>query len=663
MCGISGIVRFGNSKQPIAENLHRMSTQMMNRGPDGEGFLLMYRNQEKPNPFYGDDSSPEVQSNLTSKYSGKHIKEAFGISAHAGFAHRRLSIIDLSHQGHQPMCAGDRRYWIIYNGEIYNFLEIKSQLKSFGYSFSGKSDTEVLLNAYVQWGPDCLQKLNGMFAFSIWDDKEKTLFCARDRIGIKPFYYIFQDSQFIFASDIKTLIASGVYKPEPNWEGVYHAMSFGVAPRPMTSFKDVLALQQGHWMKIDPNGKATIKCYWKLPVGTQDLSMDQQTASNLLEEAIHKSVERRLVSDVPVGTFMSGGIDSTTISAIASSKHSGIKALTLAFDNQGELDELKQAKATASMHPMEHLIKYIDRKPVLKNLDDMILGYEEPFYSLSPNYVISKFASENKIKVVLNGLGGDELFGGYGHYRWLGWWQLLKIFSPLIRVLSPLFGGPGQRLKNIAATKTADRLHTTLFSQFMEHEKRKLFAPDILKEWESPEYLHEIYVGEDLKFSDEFDAMSYMDLMNYIGNHHVYRVDQFTMHFSIEGRLPLLDHELVELAFRIPTKLKFFQGAGKIILRKVAEKYIHPSCLKMRKKGFSLPVDQWMRGPLKNLVLDATVKLANRDITNNKEVEKLKSQFYDGNLNYTKLWSLVSLELWFQNFIDKGKPRSTDNLT
>ncbi len=652
MCGISGIVSFSSSKYPFAENLYRMSSQMRNRGPDDEGFLLMHRGQEKPNTFFGDVSPPEVKNILSSNFSGKHIKEAFGISAHAGFAHRRLSIIDLSHQGHQPMCANDRRYWIVYNGEIYNYLEIKSQLKSLGYSFSGKSDTEVLLNAYVQWGPDCLQKLNGMYAFSIWDDKEKTLFCARDRIGIKPFYYTFQDSQFIFASDIKTLIASGVYKPEPNWEGVYHAMSFGVAPRPMTSFKDVLALQQGHWMKIDPNGKATIKCYWKLPVGTQDLSMDQRTARNLLDEALHKSVERRLVSDVPVGTFMSGGVDSTTISAIASQKHPGIKAFTLAFKDSSDLDELTQAKATSSMHSMQHLIKLIQPDSAIDGLKETTLCYEEPFYSLSPNFIISKFVAENDIKVVLSGIGGDELFGGYNYYRWARWWQLFRKLSPLIRIISPLLGRKGEYLKRISNAKSADRLHSALFSQFMENEKRELFAPGMPKDWESTEYLHKIYVGEKLKFSDEFEAMSYMDIVNYIGNHHVYRMDQFTMHFSIEGRLPLLDHELIELAFRIPNKFKIANGTGKVILRKVAQKYIHPSCLKMGKKGFSLPMNFWMHNSLKEFVKEKLKMVAVRDFINGEEVKIITRKFFENRIPYTRIWSLVSLELWLESFFE-----------
>ena len=655
MCGISGIVHFGNSKQPIAESLCRMADQMRNRGPDGEGFLLMHRTQEKPNSFFGDDSSPETKHTLTSKYSGKHIKEAFRLPAHAGFAHRRLSIIDLSHQGHQPMCTSDRRYWIIYNGEIYNYLDIKSRLTFLGCSFSGKSDTEVLLNAYVQWGPDCLQKLNGMFAFSIWDDVEKTLFCARDRIGIKPFYYTFQNSQFIFASDIKTLIESGLYKPEPNLEGVYHAMSFGVAPRSMTAFKDVFALQQGHWMRIEPYGEVTQKCYWSLPVGTQDLSMDQQSASNLLEEAIHKSVERRLVSDVPVGTFMSGGIDSTTISAIASQKHPGIKAFTLAFNNSSDLDELKQAKSTAALYPLEHIVDIVEPQISLDTISDMVRCYEEPFYSLSPNFVVSKLASKHSMKVVLSGLGGDELFAGYSYYKWARSWRLLNLFSPFLNFVSPIMGEKGSKLKEMFQVKSPDRLHSVLHSKFSEKEKNHLFENSFVQNFNSIEYLHNLYVGEKMRFTDPIEAFNYMDMMNYLGNHHLYRMDQFSMRFSIEARFPYLDHELVELSFRIPSCLKLNKNTNKFILREVAKKYVHSSNLNMRKKGFGLPVKNWMQGPLKNLVSETIKNLSNRDFINRKEVDKCTRQFFEGNSNYTKLWSLVSLELWFNEFFESAK--------
>jgi asparagine synthase (glutamine-hydrolysing) len=660
MCGISGIIHFGNSKYPIAESLHRMSAQMRNRGPDDEGFLLGHRDQKTPNVFYGNDSPTEVKNHLTSNFSGEHIAEAYRISAHAGFAHRRLSIVDLSYQGHQPMTTQDRRHWIIYNGEIYNFREITKMLSELGQTFQSTSDTEVLLKGYMQWGPEVLNRLNGMFSFAIWDDHEKSLFCARDRIGIKPFYYTIQNKIFIFASDIKTLIASRLFRPEPNMEGLYHNMSFGITPRPMTSFKGVYALNQGHWMKVEQGGNITSECYWKLPVGTQDLSMERGEAEELLENALTKSVERRLQADVPVGTFMSGGIDSTLISAIASRKQSGIKAFTLAYENYAdEMSETEQAKATAAMHPMTHIIKTVklqEPQEFLAFFEDNLKCYEEPYYSFCADYVISEFAGKNGVKVVLNGLGADELFAGYSYYRWIRLLPLLQVLSPILPFSTPLLGYLGKRINVISKARSPSHLHTSAMSRMTEKEKQALFNNDSIRGLDSIEYLNSIYVGDNLKFADGIEAFNYMDMKNYLGNHHVYRTDQCTMRFSLEGRFPFLDHELVELAFRIPSKYKLHNGVGKLILKDVAKNHIHPSCIEMKKKGFGLPAENWIKGPVKEFSVESMNKLASRNFINRKYINSMIKGFHKGYIPYTQIWSLVSMEKWFELFIDNKVP-------
>lgn len=254
MCGIAGIINLSTVKSQSAIAIQKMATAMIHRGPDDEGFLLGCKESAPIQIFKGTDT-PLTQDQLIPFYPSDSIESAYSQEAHLFLAHRRLAIVDLSANGHQPMCTKDKRFWIIFNGEIYNFPEIAQELKSLGITFLGHSDTEVLLYAYREWGTDVLAKLNGMFAFAIWDDHEKELFCARDRIGIKPFYYTIQNNQFIFASDIKTIIASGLYKPDIDLEGLYHVMSFGVAPRPMTAFKDVKALEQAHWLKIYASGK------------------------------------------------------------------------------------------------------------------------------------------------------------------------------------------------------------------------------------------------------------------------------------------------------------------------------------------------------------------------------------------------------------------------
>lgn len=650
MCGIAGILCLDGTLRQSVNALHQMADCMVKRGPDDEGYLVASHGQEELMAFGGKDT-PSYDGSIRF-YPSQQITTAYSIAGSAFLGHRRLSIIDLSPHGHQPMCTADGRYWIVYNGEIYNYLEIKKNLKKVGVHFDGHSDTEVLLYAYREWGIEALNCINGMFAFAIWDDKKKELFCARDRIGIKPFYYTIQKEQFIFASDIKTLIASDLYHPEVNLEGLYHAMSFGVAPRPTTSFKGVYALEQGHWLRIDMAGSIQIHRYWRLPVGTQDPSMSENDAEVLLYESLRKAVGLRLVSDVPVGAFMSGGIDSTTISAIASQFHPGIKAFTLAFEDNAEvLDELDQAKATAAMHPLKHIVRIVKPETILDHIQSMVRCYEEPFYALSPNYVISQLVAENGVTVVLNGLGGDELFAGYPYYGWLKKWRLIKRIAPVMGLLR-YAGHNWQRLSEIAKAKSADRLHSVFLSNLTENSKQTLFNTSRTKEFDTIERLHQLYVGTDVQFTDDIEAISYMDMMNYIGNHHVYRVDQFTMKFSIESRFPFLDHEVIEAAYRIPSRYKQNGNIQKYVLRKVAEKLIHPSCLKMKKKGFSLPMDQWMRGPLKGLVEENIHKLMQRDLFNPDEVQQRYLKFQAGNLSYKQIWHLVAVELWLDSFIN-----------
>jgi len=379
--------------------------------------------------------------------------------------------------------------------------------------------------------------------------------------------------------------------------------------------------------------------------------MTEAEAIELLEEQIVSSTKLRLVADVPVGTFMSGGIDSTTISAIASKLHPGIKAFTLAYEKTApELDEVSQAVATASMHRMEHIIHRVCADDTLKDLDAMIECYEEPFHSLAPTYVISKRVKNDNITVILNGLGGDELFAGYGHYAWVSRWNIIRRLGVLTRLVR-LPGKKGELLRKIASISTGDRHHHVLFSQAQDEERRRLFNDPIVKDIDTVEYLHKLYVGNDVVFDDEIEAMSYMDMMNYIGNHFVHRVDQLTMAHSIEGRFPFLDHHVIEAAFRIPSHLKIKKGSQKYILRKVAEKYIAPECLSMKKKGFGLPLEQWVKGRLVELVCEKLESLKKREIFSENEIQKRYDEYKHGKRSAIQIWHLVATEMWFEKFL------------
>ncbi|MCW8932675.1 MAG: asparagine synthase (glutamine-hydrolyzing) [Gammaproteobacteria bacterium] len=649
MCGIAGIFSLNGSGCSQVSALHKMTNKMVARGPDDEGFLLV--NNSICTSYYGADTPINTSENKNIiGYPRENVENAYSCLSQVALGHRRLSIVDLTPHGHQPLCSTDQRYWIVFNGEIYNFQEIGKELEKLGVQFQGKSDTEILLNAYVKWGEACLDKLNGMFAFVIWDNQEKSLFCARDRIGIKPFYYTIQNQQFIFASDIKTIIASGLYKPEADTDGLYLAMAFGMAPRPKTAFKNVFALEQSHWMRIKFDGTIVKKRYWSLPIGSQECSMTEQNAIELLEEQLTTSIKYRLVADVPVGTFMSGGVDSTTVSAIAAKLHPGIKAFTLAYeDSEPEMDELPQAAATANMHPMEHIIKKVQYNDTISRLDQIVAGYEEPHYGLAANQLISGVVKDNNVKVVLNGLGGDELFAGYGWYNKIKMWKLLRLLSPIVGHLPNILGRRVKSYSNMSNIKSADRLHSLLYAQSTDKQLQDLFLNYNIAD--IGEYLHQFYV-KDLTFSSDIESMSYMDLMSYIGNHHVHRIDQFTMSHSIEGRFPFLDHNLIEAAFRIPDQFKMHGNIQKYVLRKVAEKYIAPECLSMKKKGFGIPIQFFMRGELKNYVEDKIQHLIDRDTINPNTVNSLYQQYKNNQISAKRIWHLVMLEAWFEMFID-----------
>ncbi len=641
MCGIVGIIT--TKPRKISNNIFLANNQMKRRGPDDEGFVLF--DDKNIDVCYGEETPMESFHDKQVYYPSKNIKSTFGNNYNIVFGHRRLSIVDLTSHGHQPMSDESRRYWIVFNGEVYNFKEIRKELIDLGHNFLSDTDTEVILRSFIQWQEQCLQKFNGDFAFSIYDTKKDEIFLARDRMGIKPLYYTFQDDTFVFASDIKTLIASKLYKPEMDMEGIYHNFSFSMTPRPNTSFKNVFALRQGHFMTLDCKTlKSKTTEYWDIPTNMQDLSMSENEAIEILEEELKKSIEYRLLADVDVGTFMSGGIDSTTISAMASKIHPNIKAFTLAFDKSiSQYDELEEAKATASMNNMKHIISKLDADVVLNNIDNMVLGYEEPFFHLAANFAISEIVKNHGVKVVLNGLGGDELFAGYSVYQNLGRWKKISKLNPLISLFPNALHPKVKTLKKYSTPKDVYEYYASSYSNYTDMEKKALFKDS----YKSIQETANQYKKQNKHFTDDLELLSYLDIKSYIGNHHVHRTDQFTMHFSIEGRFPFLDHNLIEKAFTIPSKYKLNNGIPKYVLRKVAQKYIAPECLSMQKKGFGLPLEQWFNNQLKDLVHTSIEKLKKREILLSSGID-----FVMKSGSITQKWQLVMFELWYQKFIE-----------
>jgi asparagine synthase (glutamine-hydrolysing) len=649
MCGIAGILTFNDAKLPL-QNIRLMTQSMRHRGPDDEGIavfgksgkVLIRGGKNTPESVY-ESSVPYTPED---QFDGQVPSDAF-----LTLGHTRLSILDLSAAGHQPMCTEDKRYWIVHNGEVYNFKEVRDLLLQKGESFTSNTDTEVILKAYRVWGPSCLDRFNGMWAFAIWDSHEKKLFCSRDRLGIKPFYYYQSENYFLFASDIKALIASRLYRASPDWEGIYHSMSFYCAPRPMTCFKGIKALEQAHWMKIDPIRKIIMQRYWHIPVGEIVYGRKESEWKEVYLETLQSAVKRRLVADVPVGVFLSGGVDSTTLAALASQQHSGIKAYTLTNGKEHpELDETSLARATAAMWPMEHVVDVIEQEEAMKYLMDMIRCHEEPFFSLSPNFMMCKTVAERDAKVVLWGLGPDELLCGYGRDNTVRLWSLARSFSGVLSRI-PFRNGKLGKLKELSELKDVAETYLFGFSTFTEQNKKDLFRLPDSRHWNSFEVFKELYKLDDLSFKDPIEALGYFDTINYIGNHHLYRNDQFTMRFSLEGRFPFLDHELVELSCRMPSNLKVRKGVGKYMLKQVAKNFINQRNISSKKKGFGLPVGHWIQGALRNELEVGLDIVKKTGVMHEKAIEQTKTDFLTGKFPYhNRIWFLGALGLWLKEF-------------
>lgn len=629
MCGIAGVIDLTGRSSASVDAVRLMTNSMQTRGPDDEGILEIRRGS------YEDEKG--------------HAHRRSAAANVACLGHRRLAIIETGSAGHQPMQTEGGRFSIVYNGEIYNYRQIAQHLKNEGVLLTSDSDTEVLLKSFATWGKAALQRLNGDFAFAIWDDARQELLCARDRLGVKPFHYTLVDGQFIFASDIKALLASNLVSPQPDPIGLPLAMHFGMAPRPITAFRGIRALEQAHWMTVSPGKSPVVERYWSIPTNQQDRRMSFGEATELLEFELRSSVRRRLVADVPVGTFMSGGVDSTTISALAAQEAPGITAFTLGFSGSAiHMDETAQAAATAERNKINHVVEFMEPQFILDNLRTMIRAYEEPFHTLAANMAISELVKRHGYKVVLNGLGGDELFAGYSWYRTVRRWRAAHSARFLSRLPLPRGISKVKTASDLAGIQTPTRFHTTVYAKH-----RGDFVPQLLSNTKFDladpiELVEQIYVSE-REFADDVEAISYMDLTHYIGNHHALRSDAFTMAFSVEGRFPFLDHELIEASSRIPTRYKIDRHVQKKVLRAVASKHVDDSCLTMTKKGFGLPLVEWLQGPLKSVTEDALASLRDRDEVNPAGVP---SAAISGSVTAEDIWHCVSLEHWFREFID-----------
>lgn len=635
MCGIAGF--FFQEPLPnerISHALNKMMMALDHRGPDGHGWVVF--------------TDKGIIADKTTCFSQLHDSKVYG-----GFVHTRLAIQDLAERSNQPMSCPQGRHWIVYNGEVYNFREIRATLASCGWSFRTESDTEVVLYACLEWGPQALDKFNGMYAFAVFDQETKELFCARDRIGIKPFYYILRDDSFLFASDATTLIASGLYEPRVNWEGIMHGLAFQGAPRPMTVYQDIQALRPGHYrLGVVPHLKQEVS-YWDLPTG-QHLMITENEALDQLEELLKRAVARCLTADVEVSTLMSGGIDSTTMTAFVAQQQPNIKAFTLAFDESLGLEsELPQARLTASRYPLTHHVTTVSQEDIASSLDDMLWVFEEPIGCLEPHYPVAKHITNQGLKVVLNGLGPDEILGGYQYYRLLWqYWPTLRKLAPLAPFI-PLWGRLSKVVKLMESQDPWD-IHYRFFANNLWEDARTLFTEgqQLCAGLDSRLWMKQ-HLENGHIFKDPVQALSYADIKLYIGTHHNHICDRFLMRHQIEGRFPYLDHELVEFCYRLPPELKCRIPAGKYLLRELAAKYIDPSCLSMKKKGFGVPESVFFNESVIQRLKDRALALNKRGIFRSEVINQAIRDWNKSQVNARRLLYLAHFELWYQWFIER----------
>lgn len=577
------------------------------------------------------------------------------INGYLGLAHRRLSIFDLSELGHQPMHSDDGLISIVFNGEVYNFKELRDELKLCGYKFKSNCDTEVILYAYEQWGEDCFSKFNGMFALAIWDSRDEKLILARDRMGVKPLYYYWNQGacEFVFASELKPIMKypEFVKNIDNDALGSYLCNKYVAAPR--TIFKDTYKLQPGYYAVYKDNS-IDIKCYWniidsKMHVN-RHLITDFSQAKAALNDVLIDAVNKRMVADVPVGTFLSSGIDSALITAIAQ-KYSDtpIRTFTIGF-NEKERNEADRAKIIADYLGTDHTELYIGEKEIFDMIEDITTYYDEPFSDSSqlPTMLVSKLAAGD-VTVALSGDGGDELFCGYKMY------DLVDIAQKVDLLGSAIYHTPG--LRNLAmgispeirafVSNRSDDLKTQLFIGVHEETVKTILC--------DPEFNPKHSCEKEIKLKNWQERRMLLDMMTYLPDEIMAKTDRASMKYSLEVRSPFLDYRVVENSFAIPHKYKYHSFDKKYILKELAYDYIPKEMLSGPKRGFGVPLAKWLRGPIKGEIMRYSDDkyLSDQGIFDAQGIKKLiETQEHDNKIIYsTILWSFYMFQRWWEEYM------------
>ncbi|MEX2299995.1 MAG: asparagine synthase (glutamine-hydrolyzing) [Bryobacterales bacterium] len=634
MCGICGVVDF---QEPVErETIERMTDSIVHRGPDDSGIEM-------------------------------HAPAALGF--------RRLSIIDLA-GSHQPMSNEDDSVWLLFNGEIYNFQENREKLLARGHKFKTTGDSETILHLYEDHDLDFVQHLNGMFGIALWDKKRRRLILARDRLGIKPIYYALQGGRLIFSSETKAILQAPRFSTTLDREALVGYMNYSSIPGEQTCFNEIRRLLPGHLAIFDKNGLTT-KQYWDVHYDKQR-DWNENELHERVEETLRDAVRIRMVSDVPLGAFLSGGVDSSLIAALmAEFSDQPVQAFSIGYGAEGAfMNELEYSKAVAERYGMNHHSLILDSEDLLRDIERVVWHLDEPngdpaaFLTLA----LSEFTRKH-VTVSLSGLGADELFGGYRRYLAVQWQhQYLKLpgvlRNGLIRPALNLV--PEARIHRwLNYARIAKK-----FVHSVDQDLRTSWANTVsyLPSFDGPLFQGDIAALDRATFSasafDDYwrrtegfpspvDRVLYMDMKMYMQDQLLMLQDKMSMAVSLEARVPFLDYRLVELAATIPASKKLAGGTLKTILKKIAEKYVPRDCIYRPKKGFAAPVEAWLKGPLREQVHDLLTpqKVRERGVFEPAFVEWMKSEFYGGGRDLTmQLYQAFLLEIWFQLYVDGKQP-------
>tara|TARA_B100000787_G_scaffold57703_1_gene42012 strand:+ start:5761 stop:7764 length:2004 start_codon:yes stop_codon:yes gene_type:complete len=663
MCGIVGALSL-NKRSINVDYTKPMADKIAHRGPDDAGYLYFHTgSKHKKNvSFYHNltdekfkntqSKIPTIESNLIQRKLHQHDYDLY-------MGHRRLSILDVSYAGHQPMSDLSKNIWISYNGEIYNFKELRSELKNLGHKFTSNTDTEVIIYAYIEWGIDCIKKFNGMFAFSLYDNCKKKFYLCRDRYGIKPVYYhVTKDKTFIYGSEIKSILEYKDYNSEIDKEALVEYFTFQNIFTNKTFNKDIQILEAGHYFEIDLTSKKSKKIqYWDFNFSNPDKVKDEREYIEELERLFSQAVKRQLVSDVPIGSYLSGGMDSGSITAIASNhfqqSNEFLKTFTVGFDLSSisglerSFDERAKAEFMSYKFKTEHYEMVLKSGDMERCLPNFAYHLEEPRVGQSyPNYYAAKLSSKF-VKVVLSGVGGDELFAGYPwrYYKATSNKNFDDYIDKYYKFWQRLI--PNKEVKN-------------LFSPILEYTKN-VWTRDIFKDvfkTSSIAKTPEDYINHSLYF----EAKTFLHGLLVVE-------DKLSMAHSLETRVPFLDNDLVDFAQKIPIKYKLKNlhkaikidendinkfdksNDGKMILRKSMKKYIPENISKAVKQGFSSPDQSWFKGDSINFVKE---KIFNNNSSiykymDRQTVKNLVNEHIDGKKNRRLfVWSLLNFEEWLK---------------